>query len=693
GARPGDPMDEVRLSTGFDLKNALKNTADEADSLAQKLPEHYEGEVLVKLRPGLADKLLDDFASRYGATLLERFDIPDQIYEDFGGDLLHLRLPDGMSTAQAIAAMGQDPLVKYAASNDVLTALDNVPNDLDNRLWGMRKIDGPAAWDVSTGQRENGPIVCVIDTGVDYNHPDLRNNMWVNTREIPGNGQDDDGNGVVDDVHGYNAFADNGNPLDDHSHGSHCAGSIAAEGNNGQGVVGVNWQGRVMAAKFLSSSGSGSTAGAIKAVLYATKMGARITSNSWGGGGFSQPLYDALKASPALHIFAAGNESNDNDKSPAYPASYDLPNLISVAALDRNDRLASFSNWGASSVDIGAPGVDIYSTTANGRYGTMSGTSMACPHVAGVATLVASAFPNATNQEIRDRILQGAIPIPALEGKSVTGGRLNAKNAVETDTTPPATPGDLAASGASHRRFQVGWTAPGDDGNQGLCSAYDLRWSHQPITEENFARATPVPTGKPATPGTAENVGVDLTPSGQERTVYVGLKAIDNAGNASGLATAAVTIPAARVAFEDNLDQGPAKWTPAGTWGLVDVPGRGKVWTDSPGGNYQNKKDMAVATRSFMSLAGLKGSTLFFDCKYQIEARHDNLFVEVSRDGRRWSEVARFSGDSDWRKQAVDLSAYDGQDVKVRFRMKTDRSITFDGFYLDNVAVAGESAR
>ncbi len=681
------PEDSVQLN----LSQVLQETAEEAASLETKLAEHYEGEVLVKLKPGMTLQGMEDFASRYGASLIERFRVPDQMLQEFGGDLVHLKLADGMTTAQAIAALEKDSQVAYACANDVLKATEQkIPNDLDNRLWGMRNIEAPEAWNVTTGKREGGPVVCVIDTGVDYNHPDLRNNMWRNPGEVPGDGIDNDGNGLVDDVFGINSFANNGNPLDDHSHGSHCSGSIAGEGNNGQGVVGVNWEGQIMAAKFLSGSGSGSTAGAIKAVMYATEKGARITSNSWGGGGFNQALYDSLKASPALHIFAAGNESNNNDSSPAYPASYDLGNIVSVAALDSRDRLASFSNYGATTVDIGAPGVDIYSTVKDGRYGSMSGTSMACPHVSGVAALVVSAFPNASNEEIKDRLLRGAIPIPALSGKALTGGKLNAKNALENDQTPPSAPANFGSRTVNSRLVSLGWVAPGDDGTEGNASSYELRMSDQPITDEaSFQRATLIPTARPQSSGLEENARVDLTPSGSERTLHFALKAVDNAGNGSDLSSAQVQVPAARVAFEDNADGGAEKWTAQGTWAQVEMPGRGKVWTDSPGGNYGNKKDWSVTSQSF-SLAGMTGSRLYFDLKHQMEERHDNLFVEASQDGgRRWSPLANFTGDSDWKKQSIDLSAFDGKDVQVRFRLKTDRSITADGVYFDNVVVAG----
>ncbi len=273
------------------------------------------------------------------------------------------------------------------------------PNDPDfGQLWGLssaRGIDAPRAWELSTGSSD--VVVAVIDTGIDYNHPDLNENMWRNPGEVAGNGVDDDGNGIVDDVYGYNAMAENGNPMDDNLHGTHCAGTIGGVGNNRIGVAGVNHRVKLMALKFLDNKGSGSLSNAIKAIDYAIaskrkhNIARLVLSNSWGGGGYSQALYDAIdraRAAGIVFVAAAGNEANDNDASPAYPGSYDLSNVVSVAAIDRDGNLAGFSNFGTTTVDIAAPGVSIYSTAPNGGYATLSGTSMATPHVSGALALL-----------------------------------------------------------------------------------------------------------------------------------------------------------------------------------------------------------------------------------------------------------------------------------------------------------------
>ena len=419
------------------------------------------GEVIVRLKGDSASLTSESgFAAKYGATVADTFDFGDQGLLD-RGQMMQLKLPTGLTTEQAIAQMKQDPRVAYAEPNFIYTLPKNelvegkqapsapaqqdgpaqfVPNDLQEDLWGMHKtgqnngkadadIDAPEAWAIHTG-RNDAPIIAVIDTGIDYNHSDLKANMWTNPGEIPGDGIDNDGNGVIDDVHGYNAFADNGDPMDGHGHGSHCAGTIAGVGDNGEGVVGVNHRANVMAVKIFSDEGSTDSAAILRAIEYTTKMGATITSNSWGGGGASEAQKEAFAASPALHIMAAGNNGWNNDIFPNYPSNYDIPNNIAVAATDRNDKKASFSQYGVKNVDIAAPGVDILSAKPGGGYQLMSGTSMATPHVAGVAGLVASMYPQATAAEIKEKVLNGADQLDHLKTKVANGNRLNAHGAL-----------------------------------------------------------------------------------------------------------------------------------------------------------------------------------------------------------------------------------------------------------------------
>ncbi|HNT08898.1 S8 family serine peptidase, partial [Methanoculleus sp.] len=309
-------------------------------------------------------------------------------------------MPKGVSVPEAIATYSQNPNVLYAEPNyyrycdgdpDELKHLDlpapapmsgggggsgRIPNDPGfGNLWGLHNtgqaiigingtvgsdIDAPEAWSITTGSQD--VIVAVIDTGVMYTHPDLAANIWRNPGEIPDNGIDDDGNGYIDDVCGWDFYSDDNDPGDLNGHGTHCAGTIAAVGNNALGVAGVMWNATIMPLQFLSPDGYGEDADAILAIQYATMMGADIISCSWGGDDDSQALKDAIDATPALVVCAAGNDALDSDAVPHYPSSYDCANILAVAASNNTERLAPFSNVGATSVDVAAPGASILST-------------------------------------------------------------------------------------------------------------------------------------------------------------------------------------------------------------------------------------------------------------------------------------------------------------------------------------------
>jgi subtilisin family serine protease len=322
-------------------------------------------------------------------------------------------------------------------------------------LWGLHNtsqlggtpdadIDAPEAWQVMTGSGD--VIVAVIDTGVDYDHEDLSDNMWTNDLELNGSpGVDDDGNGHIDDIYGIDAYSDDTDPMDEDNHGSHCAGTIGAVGNNGIGVVGVTWDVRMMALRFMGVGG-GWTSDAIDCLEYAIMMkedfghNVRVVNASFGGADYSQAEYDAIWAAgeaDILFVAAAGNDSQDNDVHAHYPSGYDLPNIISVAATDRHDLLLYIknplflgSNWGAATVDLAAPGQAILSCKRSNSYGYMSGTSMAAAHVSGLAALIFAANPAYTWDQVNLNILFTGDRITSLDGLILTGGRINANSAL-----------------------------------------------------------------------------------------------------------------------------------------------------------------------------------------------------------------------------------------------------------------------
>jgi subtilisin family serine protease len=324
-----------------------------------------------------------------------------------------------------------EPNFAYSASE--------IPNDqLYSQLYAPAMINAPKAWDKTKGS--NDLLVVMVDTGISYNHPDLSDNVWRNPNEVPGNRIDDDRNGVVDDVYGYNAIKNSGDPLDDNGHGTHVAGIIGAKGNNSIGIPGVVWNVKLVATKFLDKNGWGSLANAIKAINYGTalrKAGHKVvvSNNSWGGYTFSSSLSSAIKEAGnagILFVAASGNASYSNDKLAVYPAGYQTGNIISVASVTSQGKLSPFSNFGAKTVHIAAPGSNVISTYKDKFYIGMSGTSMATPHVSGVVVAVQAMCGGLFSQSrVKDIILNNGTFTPELTGKVQTSSLLNMDAAVE----------------------------------------------------------------------------------------------------------------------------------------------------------------------------------------------------------------------------------------------------------------------
>lgn len=297
---------------------------------------------------------------------------------------------------------------------------------LQNRLTPGADVRVVEAWGLHRGSKRI--ILAVIDTGIDYLHPDLAANIWRNPGEIPGNNRDDDGNGFIDDIYGWSFAEGNADPIDRHYHGTHVAGIIGAVGNNGIGVAGIMHNASIMAVKALSDQGHGWSSGLIAAIYYAVDNGARVINASWGGGGRQQAMVDALayaESRGVIFVAACGNNRRDTDAEPFYPASYEGPNVVSVGATDTKDTLAWFSNWGVQNVDIFAPGVEIFSTVPGGEYAPETGTSMAAPIVTGALGLLVSFAPSMDWREHINALYASLQPLPQLQGYCVTGGRLD----------------------------------------------------------------------------------------------------------------------------------------------------------------------------------------------------------------------------------------------------------------------------
>ena len=346
-----------------------------------------------------------------------------------------VELPSGIAPATAIDLLEHNPAVAYAEPDSTIQAQDFTPNDPYYPLqWGLNNpdnvdIDAPQAWSYTTGN--SSIIVAVLDTGIDLRNPDLTSRLWVN----PTAGTD----GFVGDVNGWNFVNNTPNIQDNNGHGSHVTGILAAQGNNGYGIAGVDWNARIMPLKVLAADGSGTTDAAVSAIYFAVNHGARVINASWGGSQYSQAMLNAISYADSkgvVFVTAAGNNGLDNDTSPAnYPANYQLPNELVVAAVDSSGNLASFSDYGAHTVDLGAPGVDIFSTVPGG-YATYSGTSMSTPFVAGVVSLVAGEHPELTAPELVQWILATVKPLPSLAGTTVSGGMVDAYNAVTYTPSP-----------------------------------------------------------------------------------------------------------------------------------------------------------------------------------------------------------------------------------------------------------------
>jgi subtilisin family serine protease len=459
------------------------------------------GELLVKYKRSTRSIVSKSRGRHWRAATLRRF-------KSVG--IHQVRIGEGMTLDEALESCRQDPDVAYAEPNyrRYASVDPDDPYFVSGDLWGLEKINLPEAWDTQTGSVS--VVVAVLDTGIDWNHEDLAANIWINPGEdvgvdgIPNTGdpgegdgivqleeandEDDDKNGYVDDFRGWNFVGNpagnppvegDNNPDDDNGHGTHVSGTIGGEGDNGIGITGVTWAVSIMPLKTLNNEGEGSVAEEIGAIEYAIANGASIMNASFSGENDSDLEYLAIKSARdagILLVAAAGNSGSDNDYKPEYPAAYDLDNIIAVAATDHNDNLVSIENWkwgsnyGATSVDVAAPGVQIYSTMSgdDDNYDEKSGTSMAAPHVSGLAALIWSEDPAFTYSEVKGFIFDGVDVLGTLTGKMLMAGRINANTSVRaaangTIEVPDFPPSDLVAATASASQIDLTWTDNASD--------------------------------------------------------------------------------------------------------------------------------------------------------------------------------------------------------------------------------------
>jgi subtilisin family serine protease len=694
----------LALAAGIGFAIGLSVTAQAKGINLQT--EHVPNQLIVKFKTGVT-KANKDLLKATGAHIQYAFRSNGAVlveYQEKGNDAELQKRAAVLLNSEEVQYVEPNQIIRI---NAVRTRMPNDPRF--GELYGLHNeggtggtagadIDAPEAWEITTGSRD--VLVGVIDTGIDYTHPDIAPNYWRNPGETgidaqgndkSSNGIDDDNNGYIDDFRGWDFVNNDNDPMDDNSHGTHVSGTIGGAGNDGVGVVGVNWQVSLVGIKFLSGSGSGTLADAVRAIEYGTALNVTLTSNSWGGGGYSETMDAAIRAANdagILFIAAAGNDGVDNDRSPHFPASYEMENVISVAATDHADGLAGFSCYGLTTVDVGAPGVDILSSTPNGQYAKYSGTSMATPHVAGVAALIKAAFPEATADQIKARIMDTADQVPSLAGKSVTGGRVNANNALEIDTVAPNAATNLTLTSVGQQTVQVNFDAAGDDGDVGAAKRYELRYAEQPIvSEEDWSMALRAKTAVTVEGSTVNAVitGLNFNSRG-----FIAVKAIDNVGNVGPISSSLPFAVTAVRAIMQNTAETMDGVVADAPWGLQSIAStNGSAFSDSPVSNYMNDINISLTLPPVAPVGD--SATLVISTEYALESGYDFGYVEASTNGgTTWVQLDRITGTtSGWTQLAYDLTGkIDGTaSLLIRFRLTTDSSISADGWKIDNITV------
>ena len=602
----------------------------------------------------------------------------------------------GMTSDRAIAMLRNMSWVRLAEL-DMPVSPDQVNDPQYSSQWGLHNtgqtggtpgadVHAPEAWPFIPILAP--VIVAILDDGIEIAHPDLAANIAVNAGEIPGDGIDNDGNGYVDDVKGWD-FADGDNdpspPSTSSSHGTHVAGIAAAVSNNALGIASASRNVTILPIRFYRGQSTWMS-DLILACDYARIRGAKVVNISYNLDGWTQLLVDAFNRLAGIDSVVMLSAGNNGAANPPRLAMLSLAtNLCFVASTDHNDNLSSFSNYG-SQVQIAAPGENIVSTIPFGNYATMSGTSMSTPFATGIMGSIRAIFPGMTVAQSITRLGLTSDKKASLTGK-VKYGRVNLANAIQNDTIAPAAVSNLMILRRSSGTFLAQFNASGDDGSIGAASYYDVRTSTAPITGANFNSATPnnFQTNLPSAGNPVKTSISRIIPGG---SYYVAVKALDEVGNESPVVSAGPFSLLSPLLY-DNMDGAPS-FTGTGTWALTSAVSNSgaQSWTDSPGGNYANGTNSTLTYNNPIVVSGPMTAT--FMMRYDLESGYDFLSLEASTDGgATWAAISTTTGQSGPSFQAfsVPLTSFVGQTVRLRFHMTSDSSVTADGVYIDDFAL------
>ena len=601
--------------------------------------------------------------------------------------------PPGVSEHAFASSLRSLPGIREVQLPARFRLCDTLPDDPDFSTWQWplhslthpdSDMDAPEAWDVTTGTARI--VIAVMDTGIDFTHPDLEHNLWINPLEIPGNGTDDDGNGFADDTLGWD-FPNNTNlPYDAIGHGSHVSGIIGASGNNREGICGVCWDVSILTVKVFEDRETGEELilSGFDYILGLEQKPHAINA-SWGGAVYSPALRDAIEKCGErgiLVVASSGNDGIDTSEHPVYPAGFKLPGLLSVAASDIDGRKKNSSNYGPY-VSVCAPGENIYSTLHSPfLYGKMSGTSMAAPHVTGAAALLLSKHPDLTPKKIRNRLIAASSPSSFLDDVSLSGGLLHLPGLFHHDDTPPGSIDDLVITDIGVTTATLAFTLPFDDGPGDPVKVLEMRSSKIPITPKNWWEASPLPViVKPGNPGEKRTVFLEGLLPGTR--YYFAVRSLDDAGNPSSLSNvpAGFTTPAGEV-FLETFSGGASGWEITRPWDIATSPGQ------APGSGaflYHPEAPVPypepdVAISPWIDLSGLENPFLSLSHQYEfsgllnITNRGD---IEIQREGdNAWDLLKSFQKFyTPWKTETIPLHPWRGSRIRIRFRF-----IHFIGF-------------